>query len=62
METWLPCGQDIIARELKRKRTEEKDGQSQETHSEHKIKAEKNKCFSWIIKTGILQDTKLDAE
>ena len=31
-----------------------------ETHSEHKIEAEKSKCFSQIIKTGILQDTKLD--
>lgn len=56
----MPCSQDIIARELKRKRREKKGGESQETHSKHKIKAEKRKCFPWIIKTGILQDMKLD--
>lgn len=44
----------------KRKRREGKYGESQETHSKRKIKAEKSKCFSWIIKTGILQDMRLD--
>lgn len=61
MEIWVPCSQDIIARELEKKKGRgEKDGESQETHSKHKIKAEKSKCFFWKIKTGILQDMKLD--
>lgn len=58
----MPCSQDIIARELKRREKggRIKDGENQETHSRHKMKAEKSKCFSWIIKTEILQDMKLD--
>lgn len=61
MKKRVPCSQDIIGRvKGKRKRWEEKAGESQETHSKHKRKAEESKCFSWIIKTGIAQDMKLD--
>ena len=54
MERWLPCSQDIIARELKRRDRGGREKVEKETHSEHKIKAEKSKCFSQIIKTGNL--------
>lgn len=56
----MPCSQDIIARELKRRERGGREKVGKETHSEDKIKAEKSKCFSQIIKTGNLQDTKLD--
>lgn len=58
----MPWSQDIIARVKKKRKEGGKDGESQNTNSQHKIKAEKSKCFSWIIKTGALQDMKLDTQ